>query len=100
MIITTGKHQKKAMEKRVMAKKAVHRRRPLEHTPGTIQVIPGYNVKRAKMLTTWPTFRKTESKSIKGQTDSRKDSALSVIIRRDENGEQSICLKRGHQRLE
>lgn len=95
MIITTG-NIKKAMEKGD-GKKRFTAGDLWNIAPGTIQVIPGYNV-RERNADYLANVQKLKQ-SIKGN-GFKKDSALSVIIRRDENGEQSICLKRGHQRLE
>lgn len=95
MIITTG-NIKKAMEKGD-GKKRFTAGDLWNIAPGTIQVIPGYNV-RERNADYLANVQKLKQ-SIK-DNGFKKDSALSVIIRRDENGEQSICLKRGHQRLE
>lgn len=95
MIITTG-NIKKAMEKGD-GKKRFTAGDLCNIAPGTIQVIPGYNV-RERNADYLANVQKLKQ-SIK-DNGFKKDSALSVIIRRDENGEQSICLKRGHQRLE
>ncbi|OAS07727.1 hypothetical protein AYO08_10370 [Pseudomonas putida] len=95
MIITTG-NIKKAMEKGD-GKKRFTAGDLWNIAPGTIQVIPGYNVRERNAAYLANVQKLKESIKDNGF---KKDSALSVIIRRDENGEQSICLKRGHQRLE
>lgn len=95
MIISTG-NIKKAMEKGD-GKQRFTAGYLWNVAPSTIKVIPGYNV-RERNAAYLANVQKLKQ-SIK-DNGFKKDSALSVIIRRDENGEQSICLKRGHQRLE
>lgn len=65
--------------------------------PQTIKVIPGYNV-RERNATYLANVQKLKS-SIH-EVGFKKDSALSVIVVKDENGNDVIYLKRGHQRLE
>lgn len=65
--------------------------------PRTIKVIPGYNIRVRNAAFFEKLALLTQSIYENGF---KKDSALSVIVIRDEDGGQSIYVKRGHRRLE
>jgi len=65
--------------------------------PKVIKIIPGYNIRErnAKYLAQVEGLKRSML-----AVGFKKDSALSVIVVVEEDGTQSIYLKRGHQRLE
>ncbi|SDJ08825.1 hypothetical protein [Pseudomonas abietaniphila] len=65
--------------------------------PRVIKVIPGYNIRErnSKYFAAVEKYKRSMM-----DVGFKKDSALSVIVVAEEDGSQSIYLKRGHQRLE
>ncbi|MFK3818024.1 ParB/RepB/Spo0J family partition protein [Pseudomonas sp. NPDC089407] len=95
MTIVTG-NIKKAMEKGD-GKKRFTAGDLWNVDPRVIKIIPGYNVRERNEKYFAKVKQITQSIVDIGF---KKDSALSVIVIKDEDGGQSIYLKRGHRRLE